>query len=51
MEESLKSENESLRKRVAELEEQVTSLQNMLDKYKESCRFQVYYNMMSLVIA
>lgn len=41
MEPNLVEENQQLKKRVAELEGQVASLQETLDKYKESCRFQV----------
>ncbi|CBK19623.2 uncharacterized protein [Blastocystis hominis] len=41
METNLVEENKQLRKRVIELESQVASLQETLDKYKESCRFQL----------
>ena len=41
MSEDLQKENEVLRNRVKELEQEVEQWKQTLEKYKESCRFQV----------
>ena len=51
MEPNVVEENKQLRKRVAELESQVASLQETLDKYKESCRFQVWIDLHHIMVA
>lgn len=51
METNLVEENKQLRKRVIELESQVASLQETLDKYKESCRFQVWIDLYHMMVA
>lgn len=51
METNLVEENKQLRKRIIELENQVASLQETLDKYKESCRFQVWIDLYHMMVA